>query len=395
MKKYMLIAKHEFMTQIKRKEFILMTLGIPLFILIISTIPVLFFGIEGLKGEEVKVGYINKISTFQSSNFTEYQDESSAKLALENGAITHFFIIPADYLNTGKIYIYSTKKTSPASTTKVEEKIRDFLIDNLLKGQPENIIQRVKQPINSEIFTIDKNEESKEGFGTFIIPLGFALLFIIAIFSSSGFLLQGIVEEKENRVIEILLSSVSHRDLFIGKILGLGALGLSQLLIWLLCGIALLSASLPFIAGFLGGIKLSLMVVVLAPIYFILGYLVFASIMAGVGAISTSSQEGQQLAGIFSITGMIPIFFLMFIVDTPNNLFSRFLSFFPLTSSVTMILRLSISEVPVSDIVISLIILIAAVIGIIELSSRIFRATLLMYGKKPTLKEVIKYVREN
>lgn len=395
MKKYMLIAKHEFMTQIKRKEFILMTIAIPLIILIIFAIPILFLGSEGLKSEEVRVGYINKIGTFQSPNFTEYLDESSAKQALENGAITHFFIIPIDYLNTGKIYIYSTKKTSQASTTKAEEKIKDFLMGYLLEGQPENIIQRVKQPMNIEIFTVDKNEESKEGIGTFIIPLSFAMLFTITIFSSSGFLLQGIVEEKENRVMEILLSSVSHRDLLTGKLLGLGALGLSQLLIWLLSGIILLSASLPFIAGFLGDIKISPIVIALAPIYFIMGYLVFASIMAGVGAISTSSREGQQLAGIFSMAGMIPTFFMMFIVGTPNNLFSRFLSFFPLTSPVTMIIRLSIAEVPVSDIFISLIILFGSVIGIIELSSRIFRATLLMYGKKPTLKEVIKYVREN
>lgn len=394
MKKYMLIAKHEFMTQIKRKEFILMTIGIPLIILIIFAIPILFLG-EGFKSEEVRVGYINKIGTFQSLNFTEYPDESSAKQALENGAITHFFIIPADYLNTGKIYLYSTKKTSPASTTNVEEKIKDFLMVYLLEGQPEKIIQRVRQPMNIEIFTVDKNEESKDGIGTFVIPLSFALLFSITIFSSSGFLLQGIVEEKENRVMEILLSSVSHRDILIGKLLGLGALGLSQLLIWLLSGIILLSASLPFIEGFLGGIKLSPIVIALAPIYFIMGYLVFASIMAGVGAISTSSREGQQMSGIFSMCGMIPIFFMTFIVGTPNTLFSRSLSFFPLTSPVTMIIRLSITEVPISDIFISLLILFGSVIGIIELSSRIFRATLLMYGKKSALKEVIKYVREN
>ncbi|CAD6491035.1 MAG: ABC-2 family transporter protein [Candidatus Argoarchaeum ethanivorans] len=394
MKKYFLIAKHEFKTNVKRKEFLLMTVGMPLFMFAIIALPVLFMGNMG-GGEGVKIGYVDAANGFHSQNFVKYSDHESAKKALFDGEITHFFVVPVDYLSTGQINIYSTNKITSSGSGKVEKQIKSFLLENLLSGESEELVERVKQPMQSEYFTLGGDKEEKEGIGAFLFPIGFAMLFVLSIFTSSGYLLQGIVEEKENRIIEILLSSVSHKELLSGKIIGLGAVGLAQLLVWLAGALLIFSSAPVVVVGLIGNLHISPLVGVLAPIYFILGYLVFASIMAGVGAVSTTSREGQQLAGVFSMSGVIPLFFLQFIIMSPNAIFARILSFFPLTSPLTMILRLSITEVPVYDIVISLIILIASTLGVIELSSRVFRAGLLMYGKKPTIKEVIKYVREN
>ncbi len=391
MKKYILIAKHELITSVKRKEFIWMTIGLPLFMLSVVALPIIFMG-SNLK-EEIKIGYVDKTGTFQPDGFIKYPDEASAKKDLFEGKITHFFIIPEDYLSTGNVSIYSTKRLSSSGSMDVEKQIKDFLMGNLLKGQPEKLIERVKDPIHSDYFTVQENKESREGFGAFLIPIGFGVIFMLSIFASSGFLLQGVVEEKENRVMEILLSSVSHRDLLIGKILGLGAVGLVQLFIWFMLGIAILSSVPAVVLDFMGSLHISLLMAVLAPIYFILGYLVFASIMAGLGAIATTSREGQQLAAVFSLSAAIPMIFVQAIISNPDAVFARALSLFPLTSSLTMIMRLSINNVPIYDIVLSLMILIASVFGVIEMSVRIFRASLLMYGKKPTLIEVIRYVR--
>jgi len=394
MKKYFLIAKHEFKTNVKRKEFLLITIGMPLFIFAIIALPVLFMGNMG-GSEDIKIGYVDATNSFHSPNFVKYSDRESAKNALFSDEITHFFVVPVDYLSTGQINIYSTKKITLSDTGKVEKQIKSFLLENLLSEESEELVERVKQPMQSEYFTLGGDKEEKEGIGAFLFPIGFAMLFVLSIFTSSGYLLQGIVEEKENRVIEILLSSVSHKELLSGKIIGLGAVGLAQLLVWLTGALLIFSSAPVVVMGLIGNLHIPILVGVLAPIYFILGYLVFASIMAGVGAVSTTSREGQQLAGVFSMSGVIPFFFLQFIIMSPNALFARVLSYFPLTSPLTMILRLSITEVPVYDITISLIILIATTLGVIELSSRVFRAGLLMYGKKPTIKEVIKYVRAN
>jgi ABC-2 type transport system permease protein len=126
-----------------------------------------------------------------------------------------------------------------------------------------------------------------------------------------------------------------------------------------------------------------------------LGYLAFASIMAGLGAVATTSREGQQMAGIFLIIGAIPLMFLQFILTNPGSPLTKILSYFPLTSPITMIMRLSTAEVQYYEVVISTMILAVSAIVIIELSVKIFRASLLMYGKKITLKEVIRYLSES
>jgi ABC-2 type transport system permease protein len=392
MTKWSTIAKHEYTYNVRKKEFLFVTFGLPLFILVIGGLPILLMS-SSISHEELRIGYVDKTGLFDSMNFTKYADEELAKKALFDNKITHFFVIPANYTATGKIEIFSAKKRFSEDNT-IEDQIKSFLLDNLLKGEKREIVERVKNPINSEFFTLDKTGgSSKEGISTILVPIAFAMFFMISIFTSSSFLLQGVVEEKENRVMEILLSSVSYRELLIGKVFGLGAVGLTQILIWQLVGIGLLSSNPLVSAIVLDNVHVSIPILLLASVYFILGYFVFASIMAGVGAVATTSREGQQMAGIFSITAGIPLIISEFMIANPNALLVRALSYFPLTSPITMIMRLSLTEVPLYEIVISILILAASAYIIIELSFRIFRASLLMSGKKPTISEVIKYVR--
>ena len=269
MKKYLLIAKHEFKTNVKRKEFLLMTIGMPLFIFAIIALPVLFMG--NMDSEEVIIRYVDATNSFNSQDFVKYSDLESAKKELFKDEITHFFVVPPDYLNTGEINIYSTKKITSTVPGGVENQIKSFLLENLLSGESEELVERVKQPMQSEYFTLNKDKEEKEGIGAFLFPIGFAMLFVLSIFTSSGYLLQGIVEEKENRIIEILLSSVSHKELLSGKILGLGAVGLAQLLIWLTGALLIFSSAPVVVMGLIGNLHISILVGVLAPIYFILG----------------------------------------------------------------------------------------------------------------------------
>ncbi len=392
MTKWSTIAKHEYTYNVRRKEFLFVTFGIPLFILVIGDLPILLMS-SSISHEELRIGYVDKTGLFDSMNFTKYPDEELAKKDLFNNKITHFFVIPANYTATGRIEIFSAKKGFSEDKT-IEDQIKSFLLDNLLKGEKKEIVERVKNPINSEFFTLDNTGgSSKEGISTILVPIAFAMLFMISIFTSSSFLLQGVVEEKENRVMEILLSSVSYKELLIGKVFGLGAVGLTQILIWQTIGIALLSSN-PLVSAIVqDNVHVSIPILVLASIYFILGYFVFASIMAGVGAVATTSREGQQLTGIFTITGAIPLIISEFMIANPNALLVRALSYFPLTSPITMIMRLSLTEVPLYEIVISILVLAASTYIIIELSVRIFRASLLMSGKKPTISELIQYVR--
>ncbi len=387
MTKWITIAKHEFAYNVRRKEFLFVTFGLPFIMFAIIGLPV-FLAASSIGPQNFMIGYIDKTGTFEG-NFTRYADEDLAKNALLEGKITHFFVIPADYGSTGKIEIFSRKSRTQGT---IEGEIKGFLLDNLLKGDNKDIVERVKNPIKSEYFTLnEKGVSGKDDLSGLLISIAFAFFFMLSIFTSSNFLLQGVVEEKENRVIEILLSSVSHRDLLTGKIFGLGAVGLTQVLIWQVLGIAALSSG-P-VALLLKGINISIPLLIFASGYFILGYLVFACIMAGVGAIATTSREGQQIAGIFTVAGAMPLMISQLIISKPDSIISILFSFFPLTSPITMIMRISTGGVQYYEVVLSLLILTISILVIIELSVKIFRASLLMYGKKPTIAELIKYVR--
>ena len=395
MKKWRIIAKHEYLTNVKRKEFLFVTFGLPLFIFAITGISFLFLG-GVTHNEENRIGFVDNAGRFDSSNLTKYQNEELARKDLLDNKITNYFVIPGNYTETGKIIIYSSKKNF-ADNMKIEDQIRNFLLDNLLKNEPSDIIQRVKKPLDPEYFTLNekglKNEDS--GFTIILLPLVFSLLFTLSIFTSSGFLLQSVIEEKENKIMEVILSSVSHKDLLTGKMIGLGALGLTQIMIYLIVATVIILINPLALYLIASQIHISITLLIAGIIYFLLGYIVFASIMAGVGAVATTSREGQQLAGIFSLAGAFPLMFSQFIIMDPNGAFSKFLSIFPLTSSTAMIMRASITDVPLYEFIISILLLAVSAYFIIEISVRIFRASLLMYGKKPTIKELIKYVRQN
>ncbi|HLB72315.1 MAG: ABC transporter permease [Candidatus Methanoperedens sp.] len=392
MTKWITIAKHEFSYNVRRKEFLFVTFGLPIFMLAIMGIPILLMSVS-ISHEEYRIGYVDRTGSFEPLNFTGYPDEETARKELLEGKITHFFVIPPDYRSTGKINIFSTNRTLSGT---VDDKIRDFMLENLLKGQKIDLVERIKDPMHSEYFILnEKGETGEDGFSALLVSIAFALFFMLSIFTSSNFLLQGVVEEKENRVIEILLSSVSYRELLIGKIFGLGAVGLTQIIVWSMIGAGLLFSNRLVFSILVERMHVSFALLVFALGFFILGFLVFASLMAGVGAVSTTTREGQQMAGIFSIIGAIPLIFSQFILMYPDAILTTALAYFPLTSPITMIMLLSIGEVQFHELMISVLILTFSTLLIIELSVKIFRVSLLMYGKKPTIGEMIKYVRES
>jgi ABC-2 type transport system permease protein len=251
----------------------------------------------------------------------------------------------------------------------------------------QDVITRVKNPVSMK--RLDYSPESGElrevnaDIKNLILPLISAILLIIGIVSSSGYLVNSIAEEKENRVIEILLSSVTHKELLVGKIVGLGTVGLLQMMIWVSL---IIVGAVVYIAVYM---KPSLLVLIF--VYYILGYLLYASIMAGIGSISESVQEGQKITGIFTLIALLPLFFIQTLIASPNSTVAIFLSMFPLTSAVSMMSRIAVTNVPFYQMVISIAILLISVYLEIVLFSRILRVEFLMYGKKPNINELIRY----
>ena len=351
--------------------------------------------------ETKTIGYVDQAGGFDrytdlGATFVSYHSEEEAKQSLLSGEISEYFIIPSDYVRTGLIVRYTMKRElEPPSQTM--ESIRGFLISNLIGGETSaEVLDRVKTPIVLSSIRLDETGEEIQGqnpFMQFFLPYIFAILLMFSIFFASGYLLQSISEEKENRLMEVLLSSVSARQLLVGKVLGLGAAGLAQIVLWVISFWVLVNVALAQIPG-LSAASMPPSLLILALVYYVLGYLLFAVIMAVVGSIGTTAREAQSWSGIIALTAMVPIWFLPLIIENPNHAVSVAFTLIPTSSSVTAMIRLSTEGIPAWQLVLSLSLLIAAIFFCMWAGAKIFRACLLMYGKRPSLREIAKYIRE-
>lgn len=405
MKKTGIIARHEFITTIRRISYILLTLSFPVLGLLGMLV---YMGVANWSGEEappeeLKIGYVDNTGIFNDYTspdgavFIVYDTNDEAREALFTEELNEFFIIPEDYVETGLIARYTTEREleQPWETRKLTE---DFLIANLLDGKVSGeVLLRVQSPMLSVSTRLDPETgeiiPAESELAAFAMPYVFALLFMMSLFFTSGYLLQGVSEEKENRLIEILLSSVSARQLLTGKVLGLGAAGLIQIVTWLMSSVVLLAiASLFF--SLPEGLSIPIGLIIFGIIYFILGYLLFGILMATLGSIGSTARESSQWTGIFVMPAVAPLILIPLFIENPDHIIFTVFTLFPLTAPVAAIMKLSTGAMPVWELVLSIAILIASIIGAMWLASRVFRTFLLMYGKRPSLREVRRYIRE-
>jgi ABC-2 type transport system permease protein len=401
MNKTLLLIKHEFLGTVRRKAFIILTIAFPLIALLGILAGQVLPGMIKTTTTIEKVGYVDQVGLFTQNtsesniHLIPYSTEDAAKTALEQKDISEYFVIPANYIKTGSIQRYTlTTEIAPGSA--VQSAISDFMLNNLLQGNSPDIIARAKNPVNISSTTLTAAgtpATNQGGFSAIILPYIFSILLLLAIFTSSGYLLQGLGEEKENRVMEILLSSISPRQLLAGKVLGLGAAGLVQIVVWLISANFLLRMASASWGNVLGSLQITPEFLILGIVYFILGYLLMAILMAGVGSISPTAREGQQMSVIFIMPVIIPIYFITLIMENSDSIAVRILTFIPLTAPITVMVRSGISVIPIWELIVSIGILVLSVWGLFILTTKLFRTYLLMYGKRPDMKEIVRSFR--
>jgi ABC-2 type transport system permease protein len=403
------VARHEFLKTVKRKEFLFMTFIFPVFLAGITLVPALLAGVT--PSEDQSVGYVDMTGSFDfpgeitnggfavgpfgekssTIEFVRYEDNPEASRALRAGDISSYIVIPEDFLEAGVIELYVSEKGVSVPRVNLAADLSDIVVTSLLQDEvDEAVLRRVKDPVNIKLFDIGEGgEASEQGVADILGDLGLpfltAFLLFFSIFSASGYLLRGVSEEKENRVIEVLLSSATPTELLTGKVLGLGAVGLLQIVVWISAVALGASYALP--------LSLDPFLLFLAVVYFLFGYLLFASLMAAVGAMASSLQESQQIAGIFTFAAAAPLVFMQLLLTKPDSPLAVSLSLFPITSPVAMLVRIGATEVPFYQIAASLFILMLSIHGVIIFSSRLFRAYLLTYGKRPAVREILKNMR--
>jgi ABC-2 type transport system permease protein len=407
-RKVWVVARQEYLTNVRRAGFIIMTALVPALGIVTLLLGAVFAGQASQIGDFLeeqfdvggkRIGIVDRSGVFSPilpeyrEDFIPYESEAEAEADLTAEEISAVLMLGEDYLETGQVVVMTTGSGFGAAMVSDSTTVRALFVDHLLADHVDpSLRERAADPMNVEPRIISSSGET-QGEGpwgfvfTFVVPYFLSIFLVMTIFVSSGYLLQSVGEEKESRVIEIVVSSVRPAELMTGKVVGLGALGLTQILVWLLSAVGFSGGAVALLAV-VGATTIPMRVLVLGVVYYLLGFTLYAILMASVGALGATMRESQQLAGIFSFFAAVPYMISGFLFTNPNMLIARVLSFFPLTAPTMMMMRLPLAEVPWIDVAGSIIMLLLSIPAALWAGAKLFRVGLLIYGKRPTLKEI-------
>jgi ABC-2 type transport system permease protein len=396
----LVVARRDYLRTVRRRGFIFGTLLLPSamagFVMLSS-----LFGPSVEPGPAVPLRLVNEsaieIQVPRGMDVETY-DRAGAQAALDGELFGEFYVVPADYPANSEVTRVSRASTLPSIDQLQRHAGQEQALAIVLRGSllaDSDIAPDVGARLISPFVVRELDGSGQPGtpasdfsFG-FFVPYAFTLLFVISIFITSGYLLQSVTEEKENRVVEILLSSVPPQPLMFGKIVGLGAAGLTQVAIWIATALAvlpLLSERVPALSG----LTVSPMLLVLAFAFFVLGYLAYGAIFAAIGAIAPGTREAQQYSGFFGFFAVIPLIFAGAFFADPGSPLVIGLSLIPLTAPAAMLQLLAIAPEPPWVLVAASLASLSVFAVVAALAaSRVFRATLLLYGSRPSIGRII------
>lgn len=403
MHKLWLVARYEYLTAVKRRSFLLATLAIPL--LIVAVVVVILL-VSSRTGAESQVGFVDGSGVLASVPvppvdqttvatgepvMRPYPDRASAEAALKAGEVQAVYILAVDYLQTGKVTLLYNEQ---APSARVESAFSALIRPQLAAEVSPQIQERVLDGPGDLVFqaTDGRVESETGGLLELIFPVAVALFFVVAVMSSAGYLLQAVTDEKENRTMEIMTTSLSAEQLVVGKSMGLIVVSLTQVGIWLVVGaVALIvaaqatpllkDAQVPW--GFIG----------VSVLFFLPSFVLEAGIITSVGAAVTDLRQGQQIAGVLQLFFWLPFFFFGLIMGSPDSPVLVALSLFPLTSLATIALRWGATVIPWWQIVVAWLLVSGSAVGALLIAPRIFRRGMLRYGQHMKFGGLLEAVR--
>jgi len=412
MNKSIKVARYEFTTTLGRLSYLLITFGIPLLGLLAFIIMTLIRnqnpaeagaldpGTTQQEAEIATEGYIDQSGLIRSlppdlpqDSLVEYPDEVTASQAMESGAIESYYLVPENYLETGEVY-YTIPEFNPFSSDQQDWKIRWTLLYNIT-GEDVEYASYVWHPMNVSTQNLSADPAAGEGdecltpgygceenFLITLLPLAIMILFFVFISASAGLMLRSVSGEKQNRTMETMMLSMNPREMLTGKVIGLGLVAVLQVLLWI--------GSIFIIMRFGGntlnfppGFTLPFSLLVWGLLFFIAGYVIYASLMAGMGALVPDIKAASQVSIIvilplligYMLSAMPPV------QNNPHGLLSTFISIFPLTAPPVMMMRLTTGSVPVWQPLLAITLMVITSFFVIRAVAGVFRAQTIMDGQ--------------
>lgn len=409
MNKIMQVFWYELWRNVRRRGFLLSTFGLPL----LALIGVFGFHLfqQNQATEETgaplggvvfefidSAGYVDDSGLFGQipdgleNLLIAYDDIEAARAALDAETIDVFYVIAEDYVETGEVVLHMPNmRLDLINTAPFEE-----LFYRTFAGDLDRIIvNRLRDPVNFDEYNLQRTEsavdEATEGL-EFGVIYAAAILLLLGLTFTNSYLMQTVVEEKETRLIEILISAMRPTQLLSGKILALGLLGISQILIWLVSAILIFN----FAAGLstyepvlsVANFSLSLELVPLILLFFVLLYFFYAAIFGAIGAMSGSVQEGAQYVGLLAIPTILPFYFLPLFQSDPGGAAPLIMSFIPITAPLAITIRTLLGVVPLWQTLLSLSLLLLSIVVAIWMAGRVFRVQTLLAGQSISVRKL-------
>jgi ABC-2 type transport system permease protein len=330
---------------------------------------------------------------------TDDSADEQTKNKVRNGQLDAYFVLDKDCVEgNGRIRCYtrSSKMSDLDFVSTAENLLNGAVVNRRCKLQnvsPALLAElRRRVPVEQiDISSTSQEKQRKEGEQIFktMVPFFFLFLMFMGIFGNGQQMLTSIIEEKSSRIIEVLLSAVSPFQLMAGKILGIAAIGLTVIAMW---GVAAYAT-----AEWQGlNIEIPVELMLYFAVYYVLGFLLFSTLLAAIGSVCNTIKEAQSIMMPISLIFVLPMMAWPVFAEHPEGTLAKTVSFFPLLTPMIMVLRISSSpDVPLVEILATIAVLAATVLAVMWAGAKIFRTGILMYGKRPRIWEVVRWLRQN
>ena len=409
-----LVARHEFAVTIGRLGFRIFAAAVPVLALLALIGIGVFDAVRG--GDEpsgsarepsvevTRVGYVDfsagedgqpQFTSFHEQDgvsFAPYADEDAGSSALQTGEIDALYVFPRDFLETGSVVRIRMEDGGGGAGA---DALRRFVLSNLVAEEvSEQQLERVIKPNSVSTVELSESgapvEQDEFDGGEFLFSFGAGMLLLVSVLTAAGYLLQGLSEEKENRIMEVLLSSLKPEQLMVGKLVGLGGAGLLQMAVWTASLVAFLLAlgRIVDLAVELSAPSVETLGVALA--YFLLGYALLGTVQAALGVVTTNQKEANNIAVFVVLPAVSPMWFLAVLIEHPDGVLAQVLSYVPFTAPLTGLIRFGTGGTGLGEVALSLGVLAVFTALAVLLTARLFRAYLLVYGQRPGVRHILR-----
>jgi ABC-2 type transport system permease protein len=421
-----LIIKREYLERVRTRAFLIFTVLMPMFIAGVVVIPSKLMTMKSGSTRSIAVVAPTAQIASEIKSQLETSEQPKDKKASDNDTAPTFHVeirsgqgedtrrqlaeevlqnkidgyvwLTDSAVRDGK-FVYATNHPSDFTDfSTVHSAVNRSLMRSRIsaRGIPAGDIEGILKRIDMDVTSVGKDGKEGEPVGVAAFFLPFVLMFMIymTVLIYGMVVMRSVLQEKTSRVMEVMLSSVSSTQMMAGKLLGVGAVGITQILIWL---VTVLLFSFPGIAAtqpMLKDLHIQPVVYICLPIFFLLGYLLYSTMYAAVGAMVNSEEEAQQLQWPVMMPLILCSVFASSVIRDPNTPLAFWTSIFPLTAPILMFVRIAgVQTPPLWQIILSITLQVLAICGMVWVCARIYRVGILMYGKRPTLPEILKWIK--